>query len=203
MMVPSDSVDRAGRGRHEAAIAELNVLVLTPRSGEGEMLIRELQRTRARVRHCWPVPETIAEEADIVITEMIAGLSGRLPWVPGQAKAALVILLPAGPVNLDQLHNCAPDALLARPFSAVAIPACLLEAHTRFTYEKRLRLRIDKLDETLRGIRTIERAKAILVQTRRIGEDDAYNLIRRQAMDRRVTVNAVAAAIIDSHDLLG
>ena len=34
-------------------------------------------------------------------------------------------------------------------------------------------------------------------------EDEAYGLIRRQAMDRRVSAAAVALAIIDSFELLG
>jgi AmiR/NasT family two-component response regulator len=192
-----------GRGRQEAALAALDIVVMTPRSAEGEMLIRELQRTRASVRHCWPAPETYPVEADVIVSELVPGLAHRLPWVPGQAKAALVVVLPAGAPALDQLHNIAADALLPRPLAPGVVPAIVLHAHVRFAYEQRLRARIDKLDETLRGMRTIERAKAILVETRSIGQDDAYNFIRRQAMDRRVTINAVAAAIIDSHELLG
>ena len=39
--------------------------------------------------------------------------------------------------------------------------------------------------------------------TRRLQEDEAYGFIRRQAMDRRVSASAVAAAIVDSFELLG
>jgi AmiR/NasT family two-component response regulator len=202
-MTAMAGADQARRRRHEACLAALDLLVVTPRNPEGELLLRELQRTRARVRHVWPVPELIPDDVDVVFTELMPDLPRRLPWVPGQPKAALVVLLPNAAISLDLLHNCAPDALLQRPFAAHAIPACLLQAHTRFTYEMRMRARIDKLDETLRGIRTIERAKTILVQTRNIGEDAAYTFIRRQAMDRRVTINSVATKIIDSYDLLG
>ncbi|MCW8307204.1 ANTAR domain-containing protein [Acidiphilium sp. PA] len=193
----------AARARQEAALAALDIVVMTPRSADGELLIRELQRTRASVRHCWPAPETYPVEADVIVSEWVPRLAHRLPWVPGQAKAALVVVLPAGPLALDQLHDVAADALLPRPFTQGVVAAIVLHAHVRFAYEQRLRARIDKLDETLRGMRTIERAKAILVETRGIGADDAYHFIRRQAMDRRVTINAVAAAIIDSHELLG
>jgi AmiR/NasT family two-component response regulator len=183
--------------------AALDLLVLTARTADGEALLRELQRTRARVRHLWPMPETIPAEVDVVFAELIPSLPQRLPWVPGQPKAALVVLLPNAPVDLPLLRNCAADAVLHRPFSAHAIPACLLQAHARFTYERRLRTRIEKLDETLRDIRTIERAKTILAQIRKISEDEAYHAIRRQAMDRRIAISAVATAIVDSHDLLG
>jgi AmiR/NasT family two-component response regulator len=40
------------------------------------------------------------------------------------------------------------------------------------------------------------------VTTRNIDNDEAYNFIRRQAMDRRISVTNVATAIVASHDLL-
>ncbi len=40
------------------------------------------------------------------------------------------------------------------------------------------------------------------MSTRSIGEDEAYRFIRRQAMDRRVSISVVAAAIVDSHEIL-
>jgi two-component system, response regulator / RNA-binding antiterminator len=41
------------------------------------------------------------------------------------------------------------------------------------------------------------------MQTRKRGEDEAYHFIRRQAMDRRVSISALATAIVDSHNGLG
>ena len=76
-------------------------------------------------------------------------------------------------------------------------------ARSQFDYTKRLRDRIERLDENLRTIRNVERAKAILISARGMNDDDAYKFLRRQAMDRRTTVNAIAAAIIDSFELLG
>src|SRR5436189_255263 len=68
---------------------------------------------------------------------------------------------------------------------------------------QRLRGRIERLDENLRSMRTVERAKAILMETRRMPENEAYAFIRRQAMDRRVSASSVAGAIVDSFELLG
>jgi AmiR/NasT family two-component response regulator len=76
-------------------------------------------------------------------------------------------------------------------------------ARAQFLYERRLRTRIDKLDETLRAFRCVERAKSILMQTRQIDEDEAYHFMRRQAMKRRISISAVAAAVVDSYDVLG
>lgn len=79
----------------------------------------------------------------------------------------------------------------------------LAVARSHFLYERRLRLRIDKLDENLRTMRSVERAKSLLIRLKNVSEEEAYNYLRRQAMERRVTIGAVANAVIDSFELLG
>ena len=101
------------------------------------------------------------------------------------------------------MRNCAPDAVLQRPFATHAVLTSLVLARTHFTYQQRLRGRIDKLDETLRAIRSVERAKAILMAKENMREDQAYHFMRRQAMARRVSLSAVAATIVNSHEVLG
>lgn len=184
-------------------ISGLDIVVATRRDEHGELLVRELQRTRSRVRHEWPAPERMPEDADVLFCDLAPGLPGRLPWVPGEPKAALVVIIPVvPPPDLDLLRNCAADAVLHRPFTSHAVLVALVQARSRFGYEQRLRWRVDKLDETLRSIRAVERAKAILVSTRNMREEEAYHFLRRQAMDRRLSISAVAAAIVDSHEIL-
>ena len=184
-------------------IVGLDIVVATNRDEDGEFLIRNLQYTRSRVRHIWPIPSLLPEDTDVMFCDFIPGLPNRIPWVPGAAKGALVVIIPVTtPLDLELLMNCAADAVLHRPFTHGAIIASLLQGRTRFTYEERLRSRIDKLDDTLRAMRVVERAKAILIDTRKMQEAEAYHFIRKQAMDRRVPVSTVAASIIDSFELL-
>jgi AmiR/NasT family two-component response regulator len=182
----------------------VDAIVVAPPDDQIGFLIRELRRTRAQVRLVWPMQETVPSGADVIYCEYIPDLAQRLRWVPGAAAAALVVILPVGDVvNLDALCNATPQCILPRPFSANAIAASFGLALKQFQYEKRLREKIDKLEENLRSTRTIERAKAILMAERGMPEGEAYGLIRRQAMDRRVSAAAVAMAIIDSFELLG
>ena len=167
------------------------------------MLIRELQRTRNRVRHVWPPPDPLPADTDVLFCDLAPGLPTRLPWLPGDPKAALVLLIPAAAPDLELMRKSAPEALLHRPFTAPAILASLVLARSRFGYERRLRSRIEHLDMTLRAMRSVERAKVILMGARNMAEEDAYRFLRSQAMERRVSVGAVAAAIVDAHDLIG
>ena len=185
-------------------IMNLDIVVALCRDEGCDLLVRELQRTRGRVRHVWPLPERMPEDTDVIFCDLMPGLPDRLPWLPGVPKAALVLTIPVTPPpDLELLRNCSPDAVLHRPFATHAVLASLVLAWTRFKYEQRLRGRIDKLDETIRTIHSVERAKAILMAKERISEEDAYHFMRRQAMTRRVSISAVAAAIVDSHEVLG
>lgn len=182
----------------------LELIVATRRDENGELLIRELQRVRSKVRHLWPIPDRLPEDADVIFCDFVPGLIDRISWIPGESKAGLVAIIPpAPPPDLASLRNCAPDAVLHKPFTTYGILTSLVMARSQFLYERRLRMRIEKLDENLRAMRSVERAKAILMSSRNLLEEEAYNFIRRQAMDRRVSISAVAAAIVDSHEILG
>jgi AmiR/NasT family two-component response regulator len=184
-------------------IMYLDVTVALCGDEGSSLLIRELQRTRGRVRQVWPVPERLPEDTDVIYCDLMPGLVDRLPWIPGAPKAALVVTIPVtSPPNLELLRNCSPDAVLHRPFATHAALTSLVLARTRFKYEQRLRGRVDALDENLRTIHSVERAKAILMAKESISEEEAYHFMRRQAMTRRVSIGAVATAIVDSHEVL-
>jgi AmiR/NasT family two-component response regulator len=185
-------------------ISALDIIVAVPPDQHGDMLARELSRTRGSVRRIWPLPERLPTSADVMFCELTPELAQCLPWVPGKPLAALVAVVNAiGAPQLKLLRDCAPHATLPRPFTGATVVTSLAVGRAQFLYEQRLRARIDKLDETLRSFRSVERAKGILMDKRRFDEEQAYHFIRRQAMSQRVSVAAVAAAIIDSNDILG
>ena len=106
-------------------------------------------------------------------------------------------------IDLDLLRKSAPEAVLHRPFGTAAILSGLLLARCRFAYERRLRGRIEKLDKTLRAMRSVERAKTILMSRAQDGRGRGIRLPALQAMERRVSVGAIAAAIVDANELIG
>ncbi len=201
---PSASREMSGRKTLVQELTDLSAVVVAPVDDQIGMLLRELQRFRMRVRQVWPMPESVPADADVVYCEYSPDLARRLPWIPGDARSALVVILPVTEaIHADALCNATPNATLPRPFTPNAVLSSLVLARSQFGYERRLRSKIEKLDDNLRSMRTVERAKAILMATRQMPETEAYGFIRRQAMDRRVSASAVAAAIVDSFELLG
>lgn len=201
----AEHVARDHRGRHEAGVHQpLSAAVIGERDHLIEPLIRSLQKHRADVRHIWPAPAQYPTPQDVLFSILLPDLPMRLPWLPGAPASALVILLPSSePPDLRVLRNCAPHAVLHLPAGEAAIEVALTLARDRFGYEQRLSERIDKLDETLRAIRTVERAKAILMTGRGMSEEKAYQFLRKQAMAKRVSIGRLSAALIDSEELLG
>ncbi|MEO5757393.1 MAG: ANTAR domain-containing protein [Mesorhizobium sp.] len=182
---------------------ELNVAAIVERDDNGEFLIRELQRMRANVRHIWPAPSQIPLQYDAIFVALSNDLPQRIPWVPGEPSSALILVDDGkDPLNLKLIHNCAGHGLLHYPATSRMIQAVLMLAREHFQYERRLRGRIEKLDENLRTTRLVERAKVLLIQLKNLSEEEAYNFLRKQAMEKRVTIGQVASAIIDSHELL-
>lgn len=200
----SDSRPAATRMRHDGApFEQLSIAVIGDRDHLIEPLIRALQKQRAEVRHLWPAPAQYPTPYDVVFSVLLPDLPMRLPWLPGAPESALVVLLPAaGSADLRLLRNCAPHAVLHLPASDSAIEVSLALARDRFGYEQRLSARIDKLDENLRTMRTVERAKAILMTGRGMSEEKAYQFLRKQAMAKRVSIGRLSEALIDSEELL-
>jgi len=200
MMTPSSSAASTGA----FVLGELEILVgVSPEVG-GEQIVRQLQRDRAKVRSIWPLPDKVPGDVDVLLLEQRDGLIDRLPWMPGESTCALVAVVAVERrPDPTRICDCTPDAVLFMPAHAVAITGSVLLARSQFGYTKRLRDRIERLDQNLRTIRNVERAKNILVSTKGMSEDAAYRFLRKQAMERRTTVNAVAAAVIDSFELLG
>jgi len=57
------------------------------------------------------------------------------------------------------------------------------------------------IQEELETRKKVEKAKGILMQEQRVTEDQAYNLIRRSSMDKRVPMKDIAEAIILAHEI--
>jgi response regulator NasT len=96
---------------------------------------------------------------------------------PDQIEAAIE----AG-VAAYVVEGLAPNRV--RPVIEVAI--------RRFRAHQALRARLEEAQATLADRVVIERAKGVLMQRRRLSEEDAYRLLRRWAMDRGAKLVNVA-----------
>lgn len=75
-------------------------------------------------------------------------------------------------------------------------------AIARFHMFQRMRLELEATKQALEERKVIDRAKGILMKARGIGEDEAYALLRKTAMDQGRKVAEVASALVTAAGLL-
>jgi AmiR/NasT family two-component response regulator len=93
-------------------------------------------------------------------------------------------------------------AVISKPFRPTGVLSTLVLARSVHGYEQRLLNKVNKLEETLRSRRVIERAVKLLAERRSINDVEAYDHIRRQATNKRVSIVEVASMIINASDVL-
>ena len=76
-------------------------------------------------------------------------------------------------------------------------------ARSAHGYARRLQGKVQKLEETLKARRDVDKAVKILVALKKIGETEAYELIRQQATQKRLSMAQIAATIIGAQEVLG
>lgn len=78
---------------------------------------------------------------------------------------------------------------------SVAAQAAIAIENTKLMEEKLA------MQEALESRKMIERAKGILMKEKNISEQEAYNILRKQSMDRRKSLKDIAEAIVLAHDI--
>jgi response regulator NasT len=76
-------------------------------------------------------------------------------------------------------------------------------ALARFDEYRELRLQLDVANNKLAERKVIEKAKGILMQRRSVTEDEAYQALRKMAMDRNERLGEVARQVVEAAQLLG
>ncbi len=91
------------------------------------------------------------------------------------------------------VSGLAPERI--RPILDVAL--------ARFQHEEGLRRELADARSELQERKIIERAKGLLMQRQGLSEPQAYEKLRRSAMDRGLRLGEVAQRLLDAADLLG
>jgi len=146
-----------------------------------------------------------ARQPDLVIIEaFLPGMDGyELARIIQEDKLAPVILIASSTQQnvIEKAKAAKVYAFLVKPeLEYNLIPAIEL-ALTNYQEIVKLETQIKELKDTLETRKVIERAKGILMETMGISETEAFKRIQRQSMNKRISMRAVAEAIILAHNL--
>jgi response regulator NasT len=87
-------------------------------------------------------------------------------------------------------------AYVVKPFSINDLTPAIEIAMSRHLQMRSLREEVADLHERLETRKVIDRAKGILMAAMNLSEPEAFSWIQRAAMDRRISMKAVAEAVI-------
>ena len=186
-------------------IRSFRVVVIHPQDAEAEELLRQLHRIGCQARSEWPPPKDRPSGVDLIFLDMTQLLSGqgRLSWSTADEGPPIVAVLDyESPTVLKALVDYGVRGFVSKPIRAFGLLTTMFMAHRAAEGERGMRKRLQKVEQRLDGIKKVSKAKAILIEQRRITEEEAYRFIRERAMARRTTIEAVAAAIIDASEML-
>ncbi len=112
---------------------------------------------------------------------------------------------------VDQSDDEMTKAAIAAGLSAYVVDGLqkarikpvLETAIARFQMMSQMRSELDAAKQALEDRKTIDRAKGLLMRARSVNEDEAYNLLRKTAMDQGRKVIDVAQSLVTAAELLG
>jgi response regulator NasT len=106
------------------------------------------------------------------------------------------------PVKIQTAVRAGVSAYVVAGVDTKRIKPIMDVAIARFREYQALREDLTKAQNTLADRKLIDRAKGILMQQRGVSEDDAYQLLRRAAMDNNEKVADIARKLVDVSKLL-
>src|ERR1051325_10761451 len=107
------------------------------------------------------------------------------------------------PTVLKRLLDSNAHGVVNKPIRSFGILSSLGLARSLRGYTRRLEGKVQKLEDTLKARRDVDKAVKILVALKKISEFEAYELIRQQATQKRLTMAEISASIINAQEMLG
>jgi len=145
------------------------------------------------------------ERPDLVIMDVkmpeMDGLEAAR--IIGKEKLAPVLLLTAYSQQeiVQEATSSGVYAYLVKPIREEELFPAIEIAISRFTAFQRLNAALDKAKDDLETRKILDRAKGILMDQYKFTEKDAFQAMQKLSMDRRLSLKAVAKAVIASAEI--
>ncbi|WP_413722497.1 ANTAR domain-containing response regulator [Sodalis sp. RH24] len=176
--------------------------VLHPDNEDGETLTNHLRRMGFKVRAFWPVPEHLPADTDLIFLALRSDLpEPEVPWLDLGKHALISVIEYENPTFIDTALRLGAGTTLTTPVRATGLLSAMVFALHHAHRRRQMSDRIERLEKKVLGLRQVGEAKGILMRMHGIGEEQAYEILRHQAMDKRITVEEMARALIQANDI--
>lgn len=183
-----------------------NVMIFHQRDKTADELLQQINRIGCSFETMWPIPDTLPKKADFIFVDMIDNsaekLKSLLHRAEGGGPAVIAIIGYENPSVLDGIFKIGAHAVLTKPLRASGVMSSMLMAHRFWSEQNRFNQEIGKLRLRLENLQNVNDAKFILMRHHGINDKEAYAIIRKQAMSKRVSTVEIAQAIINADGIL-
>lgn len=186
-------------------LRSLRVLLIHPDDADGQALNAQLQRIGCKVKATWPPPDRPPEESDLIFFAVRPEtLSLDVAWLKREDAPPLIAVVNyENPTIIEAVLRLDALGVVASPVKSFGLLTSVVIARHLADVRREQKKYVGRLEQRLNSLRKIAKAKAILMNTRGLSEDDAYKVIRDQAMAKRVTTEEIADALINANEILG
>jgi two-component system, response regulator PdtaR len=189
---------RAGADRRRVLIAEDEALIrldlaemlqeegydVVGEAGDGETAVRLAEDLK---------PDLVIMDIKMPIMDGLAAAER----IAGGRIAAVVILTAFSQRDLvERARAAGAMAYLVKPFTKADLLPAIEIAVSRYAEIHALENEVDDLTDRLEARKLVERAKGVLQSERGMSEPEAFRWIQKTSMDKRLSMRAVAEAIL-------
>lgn len=161
-----------------------------------ERLTRQLKLFGFHVLVQW-TPLAADHLPDLILVDADQGWTGLLPWTDERAPRPLVALLGSeAPGRVAWAMDQGASAIIAKPLASSAVYPALVMALAIHRERQAVVEKIAHLEERVRMRPLVHAAVQKISHARKLDEEQAYRILRNCAMQRRLSMEQVAASII-------
>nr|WP_249798679.1 MULTISPECIES: ANTAR domain-containing protein [Caballeronia] len=179
------------------------VVVFHPDDDDGLTLTNHLRRMGFQVERCWPPTDTLPEKTDLVFRALLP--EERAPkgeWSGPDAPPVICVVAYENPTFIDQAIKLGSDGIVTTPIRASGLLSTVVMALYHARRARQHTQRIARLEQKLLDSRHLQEAKNILMIMHRVSEREAYDMLRAQAMEKRVTIDDICHSVIQAGEVL-
>ena len=193
----------AGASRIWRDLRRARILVVHPRDEDGDVLVGHLRRLGCEVRATWPFPAVIPADIDTVFLNIDeVQIDQVLGQLEEQQPAVIAIASYESPIALQAIMDLNAHGVIIKPLRTLGILTQFALARYRKSYERRLAGKVNKLEEAIKGRRSVEKAVIALQAVSGLDEEAAYKLLREQATEKRVPMSVIAENVISAQETM-
>ncbi|HEY3599489.1 MAG TPA: ANTAR domain-containing protein [Paraburkholderia sp.] len=185
-------------------LRSLKVAVIHPQDQDGEELLAQLQRIGCDVEVFWPRLDSLPSGTGLVVMAMRPEtLATAFPWLGTSTSPPVIpVVTYENPITIEAVLRLNAFATIPSPVRSFGLLTAIAVALTQCKASRTRERYIERLEQKQANLRVIEQAKKIVMDTRGVSEEEAYQLLRSQAMLKREQIETVASDIVKAHETL-